>query len=181
MVAKNLRSIETSISGREKMKKLLVICLTLLGLTALSGGCSTVSLPDEGLDTYSNQDIIQNRAVDTSYPGLKRLIASDQLIGYIAIVNPKLGMTGDFTKAQVTLQNLTENRYAVEYQFQWEDQDGFVVGSPRPWKRFVLGPRQAKNFQEMALQKDARQTVFTVRLVDDTFIELNKQLESLSN
>lgn len=163
------------------MKKLLGVCVMLVGLAGLSAGCSTVSLPDEGLDTYSNQEIIQNRAADTSYPGLKRLIASDQLIGYIAIVNPKLGMTGDFTKAQVTVQNLTENRYAVEYQFQWEDQDGFAVGSPRPWKRFVLGPRQAKNFQEMALQKDAKQTLFTVRLVDDTFIELNKQLESLSN
>ncbi len=159
------------------MKNVLTASMMALCGAFVLTGCATVSQPEPGLDTYSNQEIIQTRAVDTSYPGLKRLIASDALIGYISVVNPKLGKKGDFTKAQVTVQNLTENRYAVEYQYQWEDDAGFAVGTPRPWKRFVLGPMQAKNFSEMALQKDATKTVFTIRLVDDSFIELNKQLE----
>lgn len=163
------------------MKILFGMPTMILALASLVSGCATVSQPDPGLDTYSNQEIIQTRAVDTSYPGLKRVIASDQLIGYISVANPKLGPKGAFTKAQVTVQNLTENRYAVEGQFQWEDQSGFAVGSPRPWKRFVLGPKQAKNFSEMALQKDAKQTIFTVRLVDDIFIELNKQIQQQNN
>ena len=163
------------------MKKLLGISTMIIAVASLVSGCATVSQPDPGLDTYSNQEIIQTRAVDTSYPGLKRMIASDQLIGYISVANPKLGPKGAFTKAQVKVQNLTENRYAVACQFQSGDQSGFAVGSPRPWKRFVLGPKQAKNFSEMALVKDAKQTIFTVRLVDDTFIELNKQLENQTN
>ncbi|MEA3469438.1 MAG: DUF1425 domain-containing protein [Thermodesulfobacteriota bacterium] len=152
-----------------------VICL--FAATAMTAGCSTVSQPEPGLNTNSNQEIIHTRAVDTSFPGLKRVIASDYLIGYISVVNPKLGQTGNFSKAQATVQNLTQNRYELECQYQWEDLGGFAVGSPRPWKRFVLGPKEAKNFSEMALRQDAKQAIFTIRLVDDTFIELNKQVE----
>jgi len=159
------------------MKSLLGIIVALVAVSAVSTGCSTVSQPEPGLNTNSNQEIIQTRAVDTSYPGLKRVIASDYLIGYISVVNPKLGQAGNFSKAQVTVQNLTQNRYSLEFQYQWEDDGGFAVGTPRPWKRFVLGPKEANNFSEMALRQDAKQAVFTVRLVDDTFIELNKQLE----
>jgi uncharacterized protein YcfL len=159
------------------MKSLLGVIVALVAAIVVTAGCSTVSQPESGLNTNSNQEIIQTRAVDTSYPGLKRVIASDYLVGYISVVNPKLGQAGNFAKAQVTVQNLTQNRYNLEYQYQWEDQGGFIVGSPRPWKRFILGPKEAKDFSEMALRQDARQAIFTVRLVDDTFIELNKQLE----
>lgn len=159
------------------MRYLTGVVFGLLVATAMTAGCSTVSQPEPGLNTNSNQEIIQTLAVDTSYPGLKRVIASDYLVGYISVVNPKLGQTGNLSKAQVTVQNLTQNRYSLEYQYQWEDQGGFTVSSPRPWKRFVLGPKEAKNFSEMALREDARGTIFTVRIVDDTFIELNKQFE----
>jgi uncharacterized protein YcfL len=149
----------------------------LIALVASVAGCSTVSQPESGLNTNPNQEIIQTSAVDTSYPGLKRIIASEYLVSYISVVNPKLGSVGNFSKAQVTVQNLTQNRYELEYQYQWEDEGGFSVGSPHPWKRFVLGSKEAKNFPEMALRQEADQVIFTVRLVDDTFIELNKQLE----
>lgn len=153
--------------------------LSLLVIAGMATGCAqqTVSQPDPGLNTNSNQEIIQTSSVDTSYPGLKRLIASQYLVGYVAVVNPKIGHKGLFTNAQVTVQNLTENRYELEYQYQWEDTGGFAVGSPRPWKRFTLQPRETETFSELALQKDAQQTIFTVRLVDDTFIELNKQIQ----
>ncbi|WP_028585371.1 DUF1425 domain-containing protein [Desulfogranum mediterraneum] len=150
---------------------LIVLCTA----TLLSAGCTTVSQPEQVPGAHSNQEIIQTSAVDSSYPGLKRIIASQYLVGYISVVNPKLGSQGSFSKAQVTVQNLTQNRYELEYQYQWEDNAGFAVASPRPWKRFVLGPKEAKVFSEMALRQDASQTMFTVRLVDDAFIELNKQ------
>jgi uncharacterized protein YcfL len=158
------------------MRNLAEILAGILLITVMTVACSTVSQPEPGLNTNSNQEIIQTRAVDTSFPDVKRIIASDYLIGYISVANPKMGKTGNFPKAQVTVQNLTQNRYDLEYQYQWEDQDGFPVGSPRPWKRFILGPKEAINFSEMALRQDAQKTTFTVRIVDDTFIETNKQL-----
>lgn len=155
----------------QNVQKTLLLCVMLS--SGLLIGCA--GQPEPGLNKNSNQEIINTRAVDTSYPGLTRVIGSNKLIGYIAVVNPKLGKKGSFTKAQTTVQNLTENRYQVEYQYQWEDSSGFSIGTPRPWNRFVLGPKQAKNISEMALQNEAAKTIFTVRLVDDTFIELNKQ------
>ena len=151
-----------------------VLCLAAVGLVA---GCAKrVSQPESGLEPGSNMPIKHTRAVDTSYAPLTRVIASDKLIGYIAVVNPRVGQTGAFTKAQVTVQNLTQNRYNLEYQFQWQDAQQFQVGEPRPWKRFTLGPKEAKVIKEMALNPDAVRTIFTVRLPDDTFIELNKQI-----
>lgn len=154
----------------------LAVCLFALACTV--SGCTTVSQPEMVPGAHSNQEIIQTSAVDVSYPGLKRVVASEYLVGYIAVVNPKLGAQGNFSKAQVTVQNLTQNRYELEYQFQWEDSSGFSVASPRPWKRFVLAPKEAKVFPEMSLKMEARQTTFTVRLVEDTFIELNKQIQN---
>lgn len=159
------------------MRRGTALAVGIIASFFMFNGCATVSQPEPGLNTNSNQEVIQTRAVDTTYPGLKRVIASDYLIGYISVVNPKLANSGAFAKAQVSVQNLTQNRYELECQYQWEDTGGFEVGTPRPWKRFVLGPKEVKNFSEMALRKEAKNAIFTVRLVDDTFIELNKQLQ----
>lgn len=160
--------------------KILLFCI--FGLLLFSYGCTTtVAQPEEGLNWNQNQEIIQSRGVDTSFPELKRIIASDLLIGYISVVNPRIDSSGHFAKAQVTVQNLTQNRYSLEYQYQWEDSQGFEVGTPRPWKRFILGPKEAKNYSEMALSPKAIKTIFTVRVVDDTFIELNKELNNQMN
>lgn len=161
----------------QKNRKLLLIAVCVATVITGSACAKRVSQPESGLEQGSNMPIKHTRALDTSYGPLTRVIASDKLIGYIAVVNPRIGQTGAFTKAQVTVQNLTQNRYSLEYQFQWQDAQQFSVGDPRPWKRFVLGPKEAKIIQEMALNKDAVRTIFTVRLPDDTFIELNKQIE----
>ena len=119
----------------------------------------------------------QAEAIDDSFAGLKRVIASDYLLGSISVINPKIGEKGNFSKAQVTVKNLTQNRYELECQYQWEDQDGFAAGDPRPWHRFVLGPKELKNIFEMALRQDAKQAVFTVRQVDDSSVKENYQPE----
>jgi len=157
-----------------KCNVLIIICLLALVLNA---GCTKRVSQPEPVEPGSNMPIKHTAAVDTSYAPLTRVIASDYLVGYIAVVNPRVGQTGAFTKAQVTVQNLTQNRYSLEYQFQWQDAQQFQVGEPRPWQRFVLGPKEAKIINEMALNKDALRAIFTVRLPDDTYIELNKQIQ----
>ena len=163
----------------------------LLFIIALFAGCTTVSPPEgdreivqpttidtsyPGVENTSSPNY-QTEAVDASYPGLKRVIASDYLLGSISVIDPKIGSKGNFSKAQVTVKNLTQSQYELEYQYQWEDQEGFAVGSPRPWHRFALGPKELKNFSEMALQQDAKGAIFTVRMVDDSSIKENYQPE----
>ena len=147
-------------------------------ITILNSSCiQSVSLPEAGLPSGSNMRIKPTRAVDDTYWPLIMIIASDKLIGYIAPVNPRINHTGAFAKAQVTLQNLTENRYTLEYQFQWQDDQQFLISEPRPWQRFLLGPKEAKIIQEMALHPNATRAIFTVRLPDDSVIEFNKQIQ----
>ncbi len=150
------------------MKRILTpIIPVLLALSAFTG-CSR-SLPD------SNRGIINTTAIDESFPGLTRILASDILTGSVVIVNPKLKVADNYARAQVTVQNLTANRYELEYQYQWEDYQGNTVGTPRPWQRFVLGPNQLKTFAETSLTREGQKTTFTLRLVDDLFIEMNRQ------
>ncbi len=148
----------------------------LVFIIVLFAGCTTVSQPEvnrEIVQPTTTTSTYQTEAVDASYPGLKRVIASDYLLGSISVIDPKLGSKGNFSKAQVTVKNLTQIQYELEYQYQWEDQEGFAVGSPRPWHRFALGPKELKNFSEMALQQDAKGAIFTVRMVDDSSIKEN--------
>ncbi len=163
----------------------------LLFIIALSAGCTTVSQPEADREIVQSTTIdtsypsventsttnYQTEAVDASYPGLKRVIASDYLLGSISVIDPKIGSKGNFSKAQVTVKNITQSQYELEYQYQWEDQEGFAVGSPRPWHRFTLGPKELKIFSEMALQQDAKGAIFTVRMVDDSSIKENYQPE----
>ncbi|WP_136810446.1 DUF1425 domain-containing protein [Desulfosediminicola flagellatus] len=149
----------------------------LLAFALVVSGCTPAAQPVyESQVEY--QEVAQLPAVDNSFPGIKRVIASDTLLGNIEVTNPKLRVSGRYATAQVTLQNLTQNRYELEYQYEWEDADAFSVAEPRPWKRLVLGPQELKNYSETSLRQEATQAVFTIRLVDDTFIELNKQLKS---
>ncbi len=110
----------------------------------------------------------QKETVDDSYPGLKRVIASKYLLDSVKVIDPKIGEKGNFARAQVTVENLTQDRYELEYQYQWVDLDGFAVGNTRPWQRFALGPKELRNIYEMALEQGAKKAIFTVRLVDDS-------------
>ena len=75
------------------------------------------------------------------------------------------------------MQNLSNNRYTLEYQYAWEDQEGFSISENRVWKRFVLGPREIKSFRSVAGDPKAYGFTMTVRLPDDLFIHQEKYLD----
>jgi uncharacterized protein YcfL len=179
----------TKFKEASTMGKYAVTAMSVLVMLAFLAACSTNSGPSSSPQTtpvgtvgtqYPSPEPVvvsdyQKEAVDDSYPGVKRVIASDYLLDSIQVVDPKIGTKGNFSRAQVTVKNLTQDRYELEYQYQWEDQDGFAVGSPRPWNRFALGPKEFKKISEMALQQDAKQAIFTVRMVDDSLLKENYQ------
>ena len=71
--------------------------------------------------------------------------------------------------------NLTETRYTLEYKFDWEDSQGFKVGSINSWHRFTLTAGEERTFTSTGKVPDATNIVFTVRFPDDVFIETEKQ------
>jgi uncharacterized protein YcfL len=70
----------------------------------------------------------------------------------------------------VTVQNVSEKRFSLEYKFDWEDPQGFAVNSAAMWQRFTLSPRQVRKFTSTGKVPEATNITFTVRLPDDAFI-----------
>ena len=71
------------------------------------------------------------KAVDTRFKA-QVVISPDALSQSIVVSEPDFKQFGMFTEAQVQVENISENRYGLEYQFQWEDENGFRLVSQRP-------------------------------------------------
>ena len=148
-------------------------CLSV-GLVAsalLLGGCNTAGVSDPNVRHY------QQDTIDASNPRARLVLGSKDLVGQIALVDARLGTAGALAKGEVSVQNLSNNRYTLEYQYAWEDRDGFSISENRVWKRFVLGPRELKSFRSVAGDPKAYGFTMTVRMPDDLFIHQEKYLD----
>ena len=105
--------------------------------------------------------------VDTTYLNAKLVTGSNLLLGNVLITDPKFRTVGKMTQVQVTVKNLTENEYTLEYKFDWADMEGFVVESRSVWHRFRLSPHEIRNFSSTGKTPEAKKIIFTVRLPHD--------------
>lgn len=145
------------------IKKLFIAFVVLSAMCVAASGCAMPA---------SNQRTVEQRVIDTSNPRAKLVVGSTKLVNKIAAIDPRFRKLGEMTQAEVTVQNLTDDRYTLEYRFDWEDADGFSVGSNNMWHRFTLTPRQTQRFQSLGKTPAAVNIMFTVRLPDDAFIEM---------
>jgi len=143
---------------------LAVFAAVLLWVT----GCTSVG-PAVGLRT------VPQPMIDTSHPRAKLITGSEKLLNNVAVIDPRFRKLGQLNQAEVTVQNLTDNRYTLEYKFDWEDSQGFSIDSPHVWHRFTLSPRQTQRFQSTGKNTEAANIIFTVRFPDDAFIEYYNQ------
>ncbi len=147
-------------------KLLAMVCA--IGFVMMNG-CS--SMPD------SNQRTVPQSMIDTSNPRAKLIVGSKKLVNKIVLLDPRFRVLGQMTQAEVTVQNLTDDRYTLEYKYDWEDSQGFSVDSRSMWHRFTLTARQTQRFQSTGKTPEAVNIIFTIRLPDDAFIEMYKQEE----
>ena len=108
--------------------------------------------------------------VDISHPRAKLVIGSKKTLGKGKILNPRFRTLGKMTQAEVTVQNLTETKFSLEYKYDWADSQGFTVDSGSMWHRFTLTPHQVKNFSSTGKTPEAQNIIFTVRFPHDAFI-----------
>ena len=106
------------------MSKGAVSAIIIVAACAILAGCytnpGTVSSPvptPSGMEENQNpppEPVVladqQKETVDASYPGFPRVLASDYLLDSIKVIDPKIGTKGNFTRAQVTVENLAEDR-----------------------------------------------------------------------
>ncbi len=153
------------------MMKIETTWRLVLGVALVAGavaGCTPQTVKEQ-------PELIAGPSLDTSHPRAKLILGSEDLVGEIRISSPRFRPVGQLTQAQVTVQNLTDSRYTLEYRFGWEDSEGFKVGNPGSWHRFTLAPRQVETFNSTGKVPEATNIVFTVRLPDDVFIHMKKE------
>ncbi len=143
----------------------------VLSAVLIFTGCNTTGGSDPNVRHY------QQDTIDATNPRARLVLGSKDLVGQIALVDARLGSAGALAKGEVSVQNLSNNRYTLEYQYAWEDQEGFGISENRVWKRFVLGPREIKSFRSVAGDPKAYGFTMTVRLPDDLFIHQEKYLD----
>ena len=142
--------------------KIIYILISGLLLTA----CNTV----ESIGQQPNIRNHQQNTVSTAHPRARLIAGSKDLVGQIDLVNVRFGTVGQLQRAEVSVQNLSNERYSLEYMYVWEDQQGFNINQNTVWKRFTLGPREIKSFQTIGVTPTAYGLTMTVRLPGDFFI-----------
>jgi len=142
--------------------KIIYILISGLLLTA----CNTV----ESIGQQPNIRNHQQNTVSTAHPRARLIAGSKDLVGQIDLVNVRFGTVGQLQRAEVSVQNLSNERYSLEYMYVWEDQQGFKINQNTVWKRFTLGPREIKSFQTIGVTPTAYGLTMTVRLPGDFFI-----------
>lgn len=150
-------------------RRLLLMVSGLLSCAALTG-CNQ-------LNARPGADLAQVRGVDQSNPRATLVLASQELIDDVRLGSPRFQSVGQLTRAQVTVQNLSDNRYTLEYRFEWEDGSGMSAGNSGSWHRFTLSPRGVQKFTSTGKVPEAVNITFTTRLPDDVFIQSDREEE----
>ena len=136
--------------------------------------CLAFVLP--GCSTFKGANIKHKsqRTIDDTHPRATLILGSSDLVDNILLTNVKVAQVGLLNKAGIDVQNLTDNRYTLEYKFIWRDKQGFAINPNNVWHRFVLTPRKIKSVQSLGKSVDAYSVQFTVRLPDDLYIESDR-------
>ncbi len=155
--------------GRRVLALLLAGCLW--AAAAGSGLAGGPGAPEVRLVQTQQSEDAPPSAVDTSHPRAKLVLASNGLAGNIRLLAPRFRKLGAFTQAQVTIRNLSPDRYVLEYKFDWHDEDWFATGQKTVWHRFKLSPNQIETLQSMGKTPEASGIVLTVRFPEDATIK----------
>lgn len=123
----------------------------------------------------ANVQYLAQKTIDDTHPRATLILGSSELVNKILITNVKVAQVGLLPKAGIDVQNLTDERYNLEYKIVWRDKQGFPINVSNVWHRFLLTPRKIKSFQSVGKTEEAYSIQFTVRFPDDLFIETDKQ------
>lgn len=126
----------------------------------------------------NNGELVPNASVDQSHPRAVLILGSDDMVGSLNIGGLRFRQVGQLSQAQVTLQNMTNDNFSLEYRFEWQDRDGFQVETLGTWHRFKLAAHGTKNFTSTGKTPEAYKMVFTVRYPGGPFIRMDREQDA---
>ncbi len=85
----------------------VLVCLFLVG-------CST--------NKGANIQYLAQKTIDDTHPQATLILGSTDLVNKVLITNIRVAQVGLLQKAGIDVQNLTDNRYNLEYKIVWRDK-----------------------------------------------------------
>ena len=137
-------------------------------LVFILSACSSTPMQGANIN-YQSQ-----LTIDSSHPRATLILGTSELVDNVLLTNVRVAPVGLLTRAGIDVQNLTDNRYTLEYKVVWRDRQGFEVDASNVWHRFVLTPRKIKSIQTVGKIPEAYSVQFTVRFPDDLYIESDR-------
>lgn len=101
---------------------------------------------------------------------IQRVILHPDLVDEIGVISERLIKVGAYPVVELSLKNFTEDRYTIEYRFDWFDASGFKIDSLQSWNRVSLTPNATVDIKSVGKSDKATQYKVNIRLPDDVFI-----------
>jgi len=155
--------IGLAVEKQKNMKNSLGV--GLMGVILLVSGCSS---PPPTVAEHPG--FIDKTTLDDSDPRARLVLGSKKLVGKIRMANLQFRKAGLFTQAQVGIQNLSKDRYNVEYRIEWEDAGGFMVDKSGVWHRMSLAPAQINTIMATGKVAEAEHIVVNLRVPDSPIV-----------
>lgn len=130
-------------------------------LVLLLAGCQTETIRDPDPVAFVVSPI------DDSHPRARLIVGSTPLHGNVVLSEPRFRPVGNFQQAQVTVRNLTQDRYTLEYRVDWFDDHDFSVDDRRVWHRLTLNAYEERALTSTGKTPQASKVTVIVRLPDD--------------
>ncbi|WP_462326724.1 DUF1425 domain-containing protein [Desulfobaculum sp.] len=132
----------------------------LLSAVALGGCVQRTSNKGQALTTD-----VQTKHVIYAEGRAKLVVGDKALLDNLALTNVHFGKVGNFTRATVTLQNLADTYYHIEWNVQWLDREGFPVESYSVWQQEDMTPNMLQPVKFVGKHPDAWGFVINVRML----------------
>ena len=100
----------------------------------------------------------------------EKVILHPDLIDEIGVVSERMIKVGAYPAVELSLKNFTEDRYTIEYKFDWFDSSGFKIDTLQSWNRVTLSPSATSDILSVGKSEKAIQYKVNIRLPDDVFI-----------
>lgn len=97
-------------------------------------------------------------------------VASPKLHGKIITKEARARRVGRFMQGEARIENVTQDRYTIEYKFEWFDSSGFSVESINMWHRKTLTAGEVVAVNSLGSHEQADTFHLTIRLPDDSFV-----------
>jgi len=120
------------------MRKIILKTVLLAGVSMSMLGCAV----NETATVVVNDDGSVTQVIESN---------SDLLASNLKIADTKTGFVGDLLKAQVEIQNDSDDALSFQYKFKWLDKSGFEVAiDGRPWQPLTITPYETQVVQGVA-------------------------------